>query len=400
MRRFLLLVLSLSVGALCLAQIQVASLSSPWASDGVREGEERVIHKKMWIALTKHNRSKETTLLRAKERLASKIIRGQNPAASAVAKPLLFRPGTLQVSSVEALRHCHADVNVYEKHFRWVNRVSMSQKYGIIYAMLPKSGSSTARLMMREKFDGVEKRFKANQYNDTQLHNLTVFTFVRDPLSRFFASYDESFARTGPWQKGYRPKDGYRHPFPYLHDAFDSYQDYEDVFCPPETRTSRKECTQRQSQENGTLSARLSRFVWEWDGLDPFDDHLHLQVPLLMDRSTGRSIRVDEIYNTTAAKAGWEHLGRAHGIDLSSGVLHAKTHPRRFDVKFVSDKTKKRICELALLDYCCLNLPLPAECSGLFCKLTVTNATTPDGENQQSQSIQIEPLSHPQSSRK
>jgi len=59
------------------------------------------------------------------------------------------------------------------------------------------------------------------------MEGVTVISFVRDPLSRFFSQYDEAYVRTAPWQSK-----STSHPFPYLHEGLHSYQDYEDVFCP------------------------------------------------------------------------------------------------------------------------------------------------------------------------
>ena len=42
---------------------------------------------------------------------------------------------------------------------------------------------------------------------------------------------------------------------------------------------------------------------------------------------------------------------------------------RKFNVDLLSNKTKRRICEFSLLDYCCSNLPLPVVCQGFFCIL-------------------------------
>lgn len=47
--------------------------------------------------------------------------------------------------------------------------------------------------------------------------------------------------------------------------------DYEDLFCPPSTRKSRRECVDRPSREDGTLAARFERFVRAWDGRDAYN---------------------------------------------------------------------------------------------------------------------------------
>mmetsp|Transcript_9908 Transcript_9908/g.21387 ORF Transcript_9908/g.21387 Transcript_9908/m.21387 type:complete len:177 (+) Transcript_9908:1092-1622(+) len=162
-----------------------------------------------------------------------------------------------------------------------------------------------------------------------------------------------------------------------------TYHEYEDVFCPPNTRHSRKDCIFRPSQENGTLVERFERFVREWDGLTPFDVHLTLQVPL-MSTSDGMALHMTQIYNTTDAKNAWKRIAEKYGVQLGAkGVIEGRSYPRRFRSELVSKSIQRRICELTLLDYCCLNLPLPETCQGNHYK-------GPNGEQGQELSCQLQ----------
>lgn len=291
---------------------------------------------------------------------------------------LEFSPGSLPLNHSEALSHCWATPLVYVNHLKQGNRgddtnvpVSYSDQYKLAYVMLPKSGSSTARYTLKEKFNAIETKkplLHENFWQGGPMEGVTVISFVRDPLSRFFSQYDEAYVRTAPWQPNSKP-----HPFPYLHEGMHSYQDYEDIFCPPDTRKSRKDCVFRQSQENGTLASRLERFIFDYDGLDPFDVHLTLQVPML-SFVNGSPLHITQIYNTTDSKGGWnaiakQFLGKTLEEDEEGnkgGVIAGRSYPRRFDSNLVSVQAQRRICELSLLDYCCLNLPLPDVCNGSF----------------------------------
>ncbi|KAL7511889.1 hypothetical protein ACHAXN_009094 [Cyclotella atomus] len=314
--------------------------------------------------------------------------------------PLTFTPGSLQLSHVDTLKYCYVDPSIYGRHMQGHRgdgsnvKVSYSDKYKLIYIMLPKSGSSTARYMLKDQFGAVETK-KSLQHIDYQpngkMDGVHVFTFVRDPLSRFFSQYEEAYVRTAPWVSKDNPYyNSQQHPFPYLFENIHSYQEYEDVFCPPLTRTNpnnRKECTDKETAENGTLAARLERFVNEYDGRTPFDVHLTLQVPMLSSDS-GIPLYLSQIYNTTDAENGWKSIARQFiGANStlaqsgSKGVVQGRSYPRRLNNKLVTVESQRRICELALLDYCCLNLPLPEVCRGkyykdengkvteLFCKL-------------------------------
>lgn len=241
---------------------------------------------------------------------------------------------------------------------------------------------------------GLKHEFEADEKFIALDPPLTVITFVREPLSRFMSQYDEAYVRTAPWQKSDNPyywnpeTKKYRdqpHPFPHLFENMHSYHDYEDTFCPPSTRKvphSRKECIDKLSAENGTLTHRLERFVSEYDGRNPFDVHLKFQVPLLSS-SDGYPMYLTELHNTTNSEADWtaiakRYFGSDHVFKNKDGVIEGRSYPRRFNSKLVSAQTQKRICELALIDYCCLNFPLPDVCKEgtkkLMCKIDYDEA--------------------------
>jgi hypothetical protein len=308
--------------------------------------------------------------------------------------PITFAPGSLKLSHVDTLKYCYTDPSVYGKHIQGHRGdgsnvpVSYSDKYKLAYVSLPKSGSSTAKYMLKDHFDAKEVRKSLQQIDFNaggKMAGVEVITFVRDPLSRFFSQYEEAYVRTAPWVSKQS------HPFPYLFENINSYLEYEDVFCPPHTRKdpqNRKECIDKPTAENGTLASRLERFVRDYDGRDPFDVHLTLQVPMLSSQN-GIPLYMTQIYNTTDADNAWRHIAREfigpNSTLAKSGsqeaVIEGRSYPRRLNNKLVSVDIQRRICELALLDYCCLNLPLPEICQGahfkddsgtrteLFCKL-------------------------------
>jgi hypothetical protein len=196
---------------------------------------------------------------------------------------LEFLPGSLPLSHVQTLQHCYADPSIYNKHFQGGRgdgssiRVSYSEKYRLAYVMLPKCASSTARHVLKNEFQATESRMslqpKEFENDEKETNKLEVITFVRDPLSRFYSQYDEAYVRTAPWQQQQKDSSNtaFTHPYPFLYENIRSYHEYEDVFCPIDTRTDRKDCVFRESKENGTLASRFERFVKEYDGRDPFD---------------------------------------------------------------------------------------------------------------------------------
>lgn len=188
-------------------------------------------------------------------------------------------------------------------------------------------------------------------------------SFVRDPVSRFFSSYEEMFVRTVPWgDGGHLPL-----KFKFLHEGMQSYKDYEAIFCPPHLRpkggNSHGECNQVPSRENGTLVARFEKFATMWDGVNPFDVHLKLQAPMLSDGLTGDPFPLDLIYNTTAAESGWREVAKMKGVTFPAEIKRGRGYPRRLNLSKVTDATKLRICKIFIVDNCCFNLALPHVCA-------------------------------------
>ena len=79
----------------------------------------------------------------------------------------------------------------------------------------------------------------------------------------------------------------------------------------------------------------------------------------------------DEVYNTATSISDWEYIVDWYGQTLPEyGRFSARTVPRRFNTSFVSIETKRRICKLSAIDYCCLNMELGSECRDeVYCSL-------------------------------
>ena len=294
---------------------------------------------------------------------------------------LRFQPGTIKLAQSEVLRHCYADPKIYAKHFPSSDRqvTSVSDKYKLVYLLVPKSGSSTGRWIMDNVLDAHDAGIDpAGNELHTTYGNYTVLTFVRDPLSRFYSQYDEVYLRWGPWMKNredrmWKGVKNFQHPYPFIYENMTSWEDYQDVFCPPKTvpskfgkKYSKHWCSKQETHENGTLALRFEQFVQEYDGIQPWDMHLHLQVPHISNKYTGRPRRVDEVYTTNTASTieNWEYVVKWYGQSLpKDGEFNARSVPRRFNTSLVSILTKQIICQQSAIDYCCLNMELPPECN-------------------------------------
>jgi hypothetical protein len=216
--------------------------------------------------------------------------------------------------------------------------------------------------------------------------NHTLVSFIRDPLDRFYSSYDEAYFRWGPWMgskqsERRKPKVAkYYHThkhkldkYPYLYGGIQTIGDYRRSFCP--RGVPPKDCNEVPSIDNGTLTERFERFVRDYDGIDPFDVHLSAQVSQLVDGRDGRPLPISILYNASEAHRGWQDIANARGVRIpKDGLKAGRMASRRFNLTMVSNSTKQKICRLMALDYCCLNIELPEVCrmsedGGVYCAM-------------------------------
>ena len=165
-----------------------------------------------------------------------------------------YLPGTLRLSHAEALRRCYVNETIYSGHLsdRPQSLVSLSDEHKLIYRNNPKSSSSSARhamvsnaqvchppppphpphptrqqqqadredskrrfcsltfdvsfarvvrvrpaaLLQQDFLSGRDHRMKHDDLEE-KVHEggYSMISFVRDPLSRFYSSYDEAYFR-------------------------------------------------------------------------------------------------------------------------------------------------------------------------------------------------------------
>jgi hypothetical protein len=306
---------------------------------------------------------------------------------------LKFKPGTIQrLSSAQTLQHCYVDVEKYAAHTtRSQNSIiaSKSETYKIIYRNIPKSASSTSRHAVMDFLDGKDVVIKHDELMDlVHKQNYTMISFIREPLTRFYSSYDEAFFRMGPWmgkgeivrdkpqlRKWYQTVKHRVDKYPYLYEGFRNINDFRKMYCPKKVLDTGYflECNNYDSIDDGTLLKRFEQFVNDYDGLEPFDVHLNMQMTNLIYGSTGEPLPITTLYNASDAETGWKEVASQVGITIPDGEMtHGRHQSRRFDVSKVSEVTKRKICSVLALDYCCLNFKLPKVCDvagGLYCSL-------------------------------
>ena len=303
---------------------------------------------------------------------------------------LKFKPGTVQLSSAQTLQQCYVDATKYKAHTERSRKsivASVSHKHKIIYRNIPKSASSTARHAMFDFLEGKDYSLPFDlMMKLVTNHNYTMISFIREPSSRFYSSYDEAFYRMGPWMgegEIARKQPNLRlqylsvkykvDKYPYLYEGMKEMNDYRKMYCPKEVLDTGvyMECDDYDSIDDGRLLKRFEQFVHDYDGIEPFDLHLNMQTTTLIYES-GKPLPITTLYNASEAVKDWQEIASQKGVTISDGEMkHGRHQSRRFNVSKVSEDTQQKICKILALDYCCLNFKLPEVCDdvGLYCSL-------------------------------
>jgi len=266
----------------------------------------------------------------------------------------VFEPGSLDYNRLETLRKCYVDPIRYQDHFPGPSDIqcTTSETHKIVYRMIGKSGSSSARLTLEHKFNALKERENCRLHDDDlEYHKLS---FVRDPFSRFISAFRQEL------QVGYRKRNEFSHV---------------------------KRKMKKRHLENHNMTVRaLETYVDSYNGIGKNIGHLRLQVTKLLPQ---RVMNYDAIYDMTDMEDVFKILLHSRSpnstyhddsiavndaptdvaIDTAANNTQNTTtvsHKRklRIDTSVIALQTKIKICQLSALDFCCLNYELPPECRG------------------------------------
>ena len=262
----------------------------------------------------------------------------------------LFEPGTLNMTRTEAFRRCYVDPHIYGKHMRsGRNQCVISDKFRIAYFMVGKAGSSTCRTVMHQHFQGSGSHCTpgfSRQHAKKGRGNLYQFSVVRDPISRFISAYQEMLVRWNIEKRRQIP--------PTYEPFLVPYRNKSKTFLQTMPRT-----------EDGMrrLTQMFEHFVEVYDAETPFDGHIRLEVPRLTNPRTGKTLALDEIFDSRDLQSVFNTLANITGAPTMLDVPKVYSRGLKFvNSTWLSDATKRKICQLNALDFCCLNYPLPPEC--------------------------------------
>ena len=258
------------------------------------------------------------------------------------------------MTHLEAMKYCHIDPTIYQHHLSGRKSYkstthSYSEKHKLLYWMIAKSGSSGARRMLQYHFDASERQIPEN------LHEYHKFSFIREPVSRFVSSFNETLYRDGPWHAG--TDKGCNKKYSFLFHNMKRQPDLKKF----------SGLGREKYNVYTEIMRRFDRFVQVYNGRKPCNGHLRMQVPRLLKPTNRDDVAlypVDEIYFIKSWRDVWAHFAETRNVSIPEPEYHRsiKSSPSYVNSKTVSNETTRAICHLTALDYSCLNLPLPPPC--------------------------------------
>ena len=267
----------------------------------------------------------------------------------------VFLPGTVRLSTLEAYSRCYANPDIFGSHFDKIGRnmcsvSQLSPDRSLIYYMIEKSASSTTRKFMSDSFRVKEQWCPVKVKEGTnQSQYEKHFTVVREPSSRFVSQYQETMLRVSLHNRT-------------IPAQYSKFLDVANL-----TAINHLYWDLYGSEKGASLAVQMmNQFVNDYDNELPFDIHLRLQIPHLVDPKTGRTRPLDKLLelNENLPDA-LQRLSRGDSRDLEQSQVGNHRPGRNKDVlnlEALSSTARQKICKLNSLDYCCLNFELPEDC--------------------------------------
>ena len=322
----------------------------------------------------------------------------------------VFAPGSLTgMTRLETYERCYVDPARYQSHFGIPNNnvCSLSEQHKLVFRLVPKTGSSTARAILKEPFDTKEVACEA--FTKQKHHNHSFddgswmrFASIRDPTPRLYSSFHEFMWRWLQQKQNKQESNKKERTNKKKHnkannDALSSipsaYRGFLMPFVDPTTNSSNGGRRRRSSSSSSLQSffanvtlvqETFEEFLRAYDGRIAFDTHFRLQTAALANRTTGRTFPLDKIWDlNTEMMDGFRHLvvtrtkelqqkqeeeeeeeeeEDEQSLESSSLEKNQRRSYHRFIRNLLPKQLQQKNCQLAALDYCCLKPYQMADC--------------------------------------
>lgn len=267
----------------------------------------------------------------------------------------VFEPGKMNGTRTDVIRKCFVNPIKYRKHIQNPPICNIAEKYKLLFVLVPKSGSSTGRHVMKYDFGGKDiyscpsSQRDVSGFDTNNKQPYFIFTVLRNPITRYYASHDELMVR----------KLGFKEHIPPEFSAFmeplrgKTYdQHYKFMF-------DNKEGIEK-------LTWSFNQFVRDWNGYDAFDNHLTLQTPMLSSHLVEGKVRtLDMVFDTHLMEESFNKVAEIVHAPKPKSIIAGRAYPRRFNVSAIAPEVMEKICKLSSIDFCCLNYELPEFCKNL-----------------------------------
>jgi len=315
-----------------------------------------------------------------------------------------FAPGDPSLSVLESFQRCYVEPK-YKDHERKRTTFETSPRYQLVYHNIPKAGSSSIRRIIWNHFNGTGAVSDGKSYplssRIVDVPSYFHFTFFRDPLSRFVSGFSEMIYRHVNGNKKILPPSKYKSFLTLL-----EHHIHNDTLVTTKTKNPHNRYNNLLSSTEGfkALVEVFELFVRDYDGESPIDVHMTLQVLYklaLVNNATGLPLHfafhmedgiINQIQDVIIPALLQKHNYTMQMPNITDDQhVNSRQEQTMNMMDFISDETKRKICRMGAIDYCCLNYPLPTVCQDVItCRWT--NQSTPGSVAEREGLLSIEAI--------
>jgi len=296
-----------------------------------------------------------------------------------------FEPGSLPLNRSETISQCYAGPG---SGIRKIGcGCAWSDKYKLLFWYVGKTGSSTQRVVMKDSFEAEYKgQNKPCKKFADKLETKSALKVVvtRHPIDLFISAVKEMFFRSRVFEEQTKNN------IPVEYGRFLKLLDGMDL-------KEKKKVEEAETPEHLKIkNAIFETFVADYDGENPFDGHLPLQMTKMFRPDTDHADlqQFDMVLESKNLTEGLATLARRVGASVPPPIKKRDSSivkARSLNEDAFKDETYQQMCRVLAPDLCCLNYEMPEPCrrapagKRVMCEWVVTK----DGNNRAIKSVLV-----------